>query len=265
MVAGVALTPLAAQSSNNQLEVGVRTQLDRQKLIWDGIHSHKLENPPEHGKIYAIFLMQPVDSVLKPVRPIDAQIIARELTYQLETHGYHHVEPKHKPDILLTVIYGRSNLPNPYFTRKTNVDNMGPELPFDSGSAKAPGQKPGDESAPPKVAIDDPAIRERLMENGVEAKATKSGFEKLFILVRAWKYPSGPKEKPEALWVATMYVDDPDHRDLNLIAKQMLEAGAPYFDREIKGEEVEVYKPLPDGHVNVGAPEVIQSDPKQSK
>jgi hypothetical protein len=98
------------------------------------------------------------------------------------------------------------------------------------------------------------------MEPGFEAKATKASYEKLFILVRAWKYPPppDPKQKPEVLWVTTMLVDDPDHRDLNVIAKQMLEAGAPYFDREIKGEEVDVYKPLPEGHVKVGTPEVVE-------
>jgi hypothetical protein len=37
----------------------------------------------------------------------------------------------------------------------------------------------------------------------------------------------------------------------------MLEAGSPYFDQEIKTEEVDVYKPLPDGHVNVGTAEVV--------
>ena len=41
------------------------------------------------------------------------------------------------------------------------------------------------------------------------------------------------------------------------IAAEMLAAGAPYFDREIKEEEVDVYKPLPEGHVNVGTPQVV--------
>jgi hypothetical protein len=37
----------------------------------------------------------------------------------------------------------------------------------------------------------------------------------------------------------------------------MLAAGAPYFDKETKEEEAEISSPLPEGHVNVGTPEVI--------
>ena len=55
-----------------------------------------------------------------------------------------------------------------------------------------------------------------------------------------------------------MVVDDPEHRDLNAIAEKMLAAGAPYFGRELKEEEVDVYKPLPEGRVNVGTPEVVE-------
>ncbi len=267
VAAGLGVLASTVRAQVNQLDIGVRTQLDRQKKVWDGIHVRKLENAPEHGKIYGILLIQPVNSKQKMVKPVDAHIIERELITQLESHGYHQVAPKQKPDILLTVIFGRSYLPNPYYSHKTDVDNMGPEEEFDSGGftqrKMMPGSSPWDASVPPSPGIDDPAIRARLMENGVEAKAHKAGFEKLFILVRAWKYPSGAKEKPQALWVATMYVDDADHQDLNMIAKQMLEAGAPYFDQEIKGEEVDVFKPLPDGHVNVGTPAVVQTEPKK--
>jgi len=43
---------------------------------------------------------------------------------------------------------------------------------------------------------------------------------------------------------------------LNAVAAKMLEAGAPYFDKEVLDPEVEVHKPLPEGRVNVGAPVV---------
>jgi hypothetical protein len=160
----------------------------------------------------------------------------------LDALGYHRVEPNQKPEILLTVIYGRSWLPNPYLTHGTDVDNMGPE----------------DEPISQNILLDNPSVVARLRETGVESQASKASFEKLFIIVRAWKYPSGPKEKPQALWVTTMLVDDPDHRDLNVIYKQLLDAGAPYFDQEIKGEEVDIMKPLPEGHVKVGSPEVVE-------
>ena len=85
----------------------------------------------------------------------------------------------------------------------------------------------------------------------------KAQYEKLCIRLTAWQYPTDPKAKPKQLWHTTMIVDDPDHRDLNTIAAEMLAAGAPYFDKEIKEEEVDVNKPLPEGRVNLGTPEVV--------
>jgi hypothetical protein len=56
------------------------------------------------------------------------------------------------------------------------------------------------------------------------------------------------------MWTTLMNVDDPDHRDLNGIYKEMFAAGAPYFDRAVEEAEVDVYKPLPEGNVKVGTP-----------
>jgi hypothetical protein len=62
--------------------------------------------------------------------------------------------------------------------------------------------------------------------------------------------------------MTTMFVDDPDHRDLNLIADQMLAQGAPYFDRHVgREEEVIINTVTNEGHVNVGPVEVVK-DPK---
>jgi hypothetical protein len=60
------------------------------------------------------------------------------------------------------------------------------------------------------------------------------------------------------MWAALMNVDDPDHRDLNTIFKDMLAAGAPYFDRAMEEPEVSVFKPLPEGNVQVGTPTVVE-------
>ncbi len=247
------LTPVPAQNSGD-LDVGVRTQLDRQKKIWEGTHLHRLENAPEHGKIYAIIMIQPTKSKEKLVRPVNAAVIRDELVRQLEAHDYHHVQPNQKPEILISVIYGRSWLPNPYYPDKIDVDNMGPQdEPFVGD--------PSDPNAigPAGIVVDNPNLAARISLPSVKYKVTKATYEKLFILIRAFKYPppADPKQKPEVLWVTTMLVDDPDHRDLNVIAKQMLDAGAPYFDREIKDEEVDVMTKLPEGHVKVGAPEVV--------
>ena len=254
-VAALAAIPASAQQDGGELDVGVRTQLDRNKVLADGRRAHELHAAVEHGKIYGLLLMQPVNSREPLVKPVDKEVILRELTRQLEAHGYHHVEPNHKPEILLTVIYGRSWLPNPYLTDNIDVDNMGPEeKPFVQDSENP--------FAPKGFVINNPNLAANLSIPSVSIKATKAAYEKLFILVRAWRYPANPKDKPEVLWVTTMLVDDPDHRDLNVLAAKMLEAGAPYFDREIKGEEVDVYKPLPEGHVKLGTPEVVEPKSK---
>ena len=75
-------------------------------------------------------------------------------------------------------------------------------------------------------------------------------------------HPKDAKTRPKMLWKTVMVVDDPDHRDLNRIAAAMLAAGAPYFDKEIREPEATVFKPIPDGRVNIGTPEVI---PPKSK
>ena len=142
MALGVTFAPAAtrAQSSADQFAVGVRSQLDRQKVIWDGVHSHKFKNAPEHGKIFAILVIQPTQSPQKLVKPVNAAALRDELVRQLEAHGYHHVLPNQKPEILLWVIYGRSWLPNPYFRDNIDVDNMGPELKPYVAESFAPGE-----------------------------------------------------------------------------------------------------------------------------
>jgi hypothetical protein len=67
------------------------------------------------------------------------------------------------------------------------------------------------------------------------------------------------------LWKTIIVADDPDHRDLNVIAGQMLKAGAPYFDRDLKKPEIDIYQNMPAGKVNVGTPEVVESDQKKKK
>ena len=62
-----------------------------------------------------------------------------------------------------------------------------------------------------------------------------------------------------------MYIDDPDHRDFNQVASQLLAAGANYFDRETKEPEVNFTKPLPEGHVKVGSPRVLEEPANAGK
>ncbi len=106
----------------------------------------------------------------------------------------------------------------------------------------------------PTVTLGQDALKQMMAQKtaGMEAKIQKASYEKLFIEVKAWKYPTDSSEKPRVMWTTLMNVDDPDHRDLNGIFKEMLAAGAPYFDRAVDEAEVDVYKPLPEGNVKVG-------------
>ena len=112
----------------------------------------------------------------------------------------------------------------------------------------------------PSVTLGVDALKQIMREKTafVEQKIQKASYEKLFIEVKAWKYPSSPQEKPRVMWVAMMNVDDPDHRDLNAVFKDMLAAGAQYFDKSMDEPEVSVFKQLPEGTVKVGTPTVIE-------
>lgn len=248
----------AAQAQTNQLDVAVRSAVVDKPLA-QPFGSSKLQEASEHGKIYGILAVQLIPEEEKIVKPVDAQKLKDLVTHELDTHGFRQAEKGQKPEILLTVQYGRAWLNNPYFgdaqSRAGNTPGAMGAMGGKMNVAK-PMQMQDLSMANPKVFM-------RLQENGVEAKAQKAQFEKLCIKVTAWQYPADAQARATQQWHTIMIVDDPDHRDLNAIAAEMLAAGAPYFDKEIKEEEVDVYKPLPEGHVGIGTPEVI--DPSQPK
>ena len=262
--ATLAVLPIARPETHDssELNIGVRTQLDRNKVLKSGQRAGAVKPAAEHGKLYGILNIQGVDSGRKLVKPLDTAVIKQELIRQLDAHGYHRAGRTQRPEILLTVVCGRSWLPNPYYTDNIDVDNMGPQEAVWQNDFQMVDAESPHSSGPDGTTIDNPKVANRLLGTGASEKATRSNLEKLFILVRAWNYPTDPKEKPHVLWVATMFVDDPDHHDLNAIAAQMLETGAPFFDREIPEVGVEVLKKPPEGRVNVGTPEVVP-EPKK--
>lgn len=225
--------PLVAQQNTNELNVGVRTQVDPAAKF-----EKKKKGGPEKPKLrlYAILQVQLLPTQEKLVKPVDAEMIARELARQLDVQGFQRTQPKQKPEIVITAEYGRGMLPNPYLGGASMVHDI-------QGDA-------------PTVTLGQDALKQMMAEKapGIEAKIQKASYEKLFIEVKAWKYPSSPTEKPRVMWTTLMNVDDPDHRDLNGIYKEMFAAGAPYFDRAVEEAEVDVYKALPEGNVKVGTP-----------
>lgn len=95
---------------------------------------------------------------------------------------------------------------------------------------------------------------------GYEQKIQKAAYEKLFIRVTAFDNPKDKSRKSKILWKTVIVADDPQHMDLNNLAGQMLAAGAPLFDKQIRDKALELFAPLPRGHVNVGTPEVVHSN-----
>lgn len=230
-----------AQAQVNELDVGVRSAIKDKPF-----GKSNMKDAPVHGKIYAILAVQMIQSEEKLVKPVDATRLAGLAVQELDSHGYSRVLKGQKPEILITILYGRGWLHNPY------LDGSGPETPSGASSVG------GDDLGATSVTIT--GIPSQLFKEkgtGFEAKLQKAQFEKLCIRITAWQYPTDPKAKAKELWNTTMIVDDPDHRDLNAVAAEMLAAGGPYFDKQIEEEEVDVNRPLPEGRVNVGTPVVV--------
>jgi hypothetical protein len=164
------------------------------------------------------------------------------LRQELKLRGFHEQEKKEKPDIILTVAYGRGWLANPYAAGGFTDDVM--------------------ENRTQSIWSGDPKAIDMLVnlraKPGFEAKMQRADFEKLYIHITAWQYPPANPKKPKKLWKTVMAVDDPANRDLNSVYKEMLAAGSAYFDHETTEPEVDIFKPLPQGHVNVGPVEVVE-------
>ena len=238
LILGLALFGFAASSIRaqvNQLEIDVRA-----KIADKPFGKSNLKAAPEHGKVYAILAVQLIPNEEKMVRPVDAHVLLGLVRHELDTHGFRHVVKGQNPEILITIQYGRAWLNNPYFG--------GEQVDYSGIKGGGP---------PTREITVGSHVDERQTVAGFESKAQKAEKEKLCIKLTAWQYSTDSKAKAKQLWSTTIVVDDPDHRDLNAIAEEMLKTGAPYFDKEIKEEEVAVYKPMPEGHVNVGTPEVV--------
>ena len=246
------LVTASAQAQESQLDVGVRSN------VADSANS-RATGP---GQTFGILSVEEIKSDLRLVSPVDERALLSQLLHELEANGFREFTKGHRPDILLTVSYGRGGLRNPYFRGNDTVVAGVATVP----AQDLPSTPDGVSEGPGSIRQEVPTLTvtmaspQRIFDEktpGFESKLQRAGYEKLFIRVTAWQYPAGSGKKNKQLWKTIMVVDDPDHRDLNLVAAQMLEAGAAYFGKEIKDPEVDVYKPLPNGQVRVGSPEVI--------
>jgi len=232
-----------AQPSPPGMIIGVRSGIDGAEKDKRDHDTAYAKDRAKHPRLFLLARVQEEKNGQRLVRPVNAIAVAKELTRQLEAQGFLPVQPNQKPEMVITVKYGRGLLPNPYtdgeLDGEGNRDKQRTNLSNSDG-------------------ISVWASHDHFV--GLEEKRQRARYETLIIQVRAWKYlpPADPKKKEELLWMTTMHVDDPEHRDLNEISAKMLAAGAPYFDTHVGREsEVVINTALPEGHVNVGAPEVV--------
>jgi hypothetical protein len=215
------------------IDIAVRSSVDER---WEGFR--KL-GAIEHGRVYAIISVKETPSVQKLLAPVNEARIALQLREALAARGFSEIVAGQRPDILLTILYGRGFLKNPYL-KGAVVDELTGDIPV--------------------ATITDPDQILRQRQAGYEAKLQGAQLEKLFIRVSAWKYPESPEEKPASIWTTTMVVDSPETRDLNQFTGKMLAAGAEYFDRATKGEEVRVNSAGPKGSVTLGPLKVLEEE-----
>jgi hypothetical protein len=226
------------------LNIGVRSGVDLE-VKNSAARAAELADPAHKKPLYAVIWVRELPTGQPFARPVDARAIGEHLIRVLDAQGFRRIKPGQKPDIIIGAKYCRAELPNPYSYQighggHNEIRNV-PDNLSDSGHLVAR-----------------PAFFEPM--TGLLEKAERANLEKLIIMVVAWKYPppADPKTEIKPLWRSTMTVDDPDHRDLNAVAAKMLEAGAPFFDRELREPEVTVSQPLPEGHVKLGEAQVIE-------
>ena len=255
---------LATAARAQDVDIGVRSKVMDKELQW-GHRTASLEEGG-HSRTFGILAIEEVKADQRLVKPVNQQNILNQLYEQLLANGFTEFKKGTKPEILLVVSYGRGEVQNPYLHEQGEIGGFGAPPPPARGSLGGGAGAPSFSDATSVTLTGAMAIGQSVFDfktPGYEAGLQKAGFEKLFIRITAFAYPPGPKTKPKMLWKTIIVADDPDHRDLNAIAAEMLKAGAPYFDRDIKKPEIEFWHGVPSGQVNVGMPEVVPSHGKK--
>jgi len=207
--------------------------------------------PAGHGKKYGILSVQLVDSENDLVTPVDEEALTTLLMRELDAHGFRQVSPGESAEILLTVHYGRGWLANPF--KSTSQTHLG----MTNVTANQPASSPKVILSQEVVDFTPPAADVKF--TGREAMAQKASYEKLYVRVTAWEFPRDLTARAHMLWKTTIFTDDPDHRDLNALLPSMLAAGVHYFGRATEPQGVEISRPVPEGHVEVGTPQVVDA------
>jgi len=254
----LALGASLAHAQVEQANIGVRTKIT-DKWMRPKVGEKSAEGG--HGKVFAILAVAEIKSDRRLVKPADERYLTGLLLQELAANGFQPYSKAHNPDILLTLSYGRGEVENPYFHNNSEVGGAGISIPTAAMGTGTPDAG----NAPTVIMSGTVDVGQAVFDHktpGHEAKLQKASYEKLFIRVTAWAYPTDAKAKPKMLWKTVIVADDPENRDLNALAAEMFKAGAPYFDKEVAEKEIDLYKPVPDGHVRVGTPEVVEAKTK---
>ncbi len=241
MACGALLASHALAAADDAFKVNIRTEVEREWTLFS-------KKPAVvHSKLYSLASIRNAKIVSKTdlTNPVDITLLLQEVHDVLAAQGFHEPESGKVPDILLTILFGRSRLRNPYDDGAIAVADAG----LGGGTLGANGPSGGG-ALPPTISSQTAGSSEEVVGGmelmmadrtpGFREKKIAADEEKVFISIPAWEFPGFmPKAKPRMLWRATMNVDDPT-LDLNVIGGKMLALGAPYFDREIKEKEITV-------------------------
>jgi len=234
------LRAAGAQGDDNGMDINISAGIDDAEKAKRDHDPAYAQDETQRKRLYFLARIREEKHGLDLVKPVDEVALAKHLEQVLEKQGFHAVKPGQIPDILITVKYGIGIPPNPYrYERLVGPNNLS--------------------NTPPVVTWETHDSYVGLEEKSARVHS-KGDSGKLAIEIRAWEYPlpKDPKQWEKLLWKTTVWVDDPDHRDLNGISLKMLAAAAPYFDHHIGREhEVVINSQTPEGHVKVGTPELV--------
>ena len=111
---------LRAQQNTGELNFGVRAKVE--PAVFKTERNARVAQGGR--KIFAMLQVQQRGSMEKLVKSVDAEMIAREVSRQLELRGFERAKPKQKPEIVITAEYGRDHLPNPYLGEERTDDGQ---------------------------------------------------------------------------------------------------------------------------------------------
>ncbi len=110
LLAATLLGTLAARGEEGPFQVEVRSGVDRHggtERVHDPAYAQTIA---QRGRRFFLAHVSEEKSGINLVKPVDAIAIAKEVSRPLEAHGFHAIQGTEKPDIVITVKYGRGYL-----------------------------------------------------------------------------------------------------------------------------------------------------------